>query len=81
MAKKNSTKKKVKNELRITLHQKLSLALADYKTILQEKKYERSLKRATRQLSSDIIEALGKEAKLAAKKNSEKDNQEKNDAS
>ncbi|MDZ4795613.1 MAG: hypothetical protein SGI83_15150 [Bacteroidota bacterium] len=77
MAKKNNTKKKVKNELRTTLHQKLSLALADYKTILQEKKYERSLKRATRLLTSDIIEAIDKEAKQAAKKNQDQDIEEK----
>jgi hypothetical protein len=68
MSKKNMTKKKVKKELRNTLHQKLSLALEDYKNILQEKKYERSLKRASRLLTSDILGAMNKEAKLAAKK-------------
>lgn len=69
------TKKKVKKELRNTLHQKLSLALEDYKNILQEKKYERSLKRASRLLTSDILGAMNKEAKLAAKKTPKKNSE------
>lgn len=68
MGKKNTVKK----ELRNTLQQKLSLALADYKNILQEKKYERSLKRASRLLTTDIIVAMNKEAKVAAKKSNKK---------
>lgn len=62
------TKKKAKKELRSTLQQKLSLVLTDYKNILQEKKYERSLRRASRLLTEEIIEAIDKGAKKAEKK-------------
>ena len=64
---KQKDKKNTKKELRTTLHQKLSLALADYKNILQEKKYERSIKKASRRLTTEIIEALNKESKITAK--------------
>lgn len=67
MKQKENNKKNTKKELRTTLHQKLSLALADYKSILQEKKYERSIKKASRRLTTEIIEALSKESKIIAK--------------
>lgn len=76
MNQKENNKKIAKKELRTTLHKKLSIALADYKSILQEKKYERSIKKASRQLTSEIIEALGKESKLAAKSLPKKEVQE-----
>ena len=62
-----SKKINAKKELRNTLKQKLSIALVDYKNILQEKKYERSLKRASRLLSTEILDAMKKEAKQASK--------------
>ena len=67
MSKRNATRKKVKKELRSTLQQKLILVLVDYKNILPEKRYKRSLKKASRLLTSDIIGAMGKGVALPAK--------------
>jgi len=57
MSKLPGTKKLSKKETRKIIFNKLSTALAEYKSELKEKKFDRSLKRFSKLLASDIAKS------------------------
>lgn len=56
-------KKPTKKETRKEVFEKLSGALAEYKSKLDEKKFENKLKKASRLFAGDIIKAIKKDRK------------------
>jgi vacuolar-type H+-ATPase subunit H len=61
-----------KKQVRQTLQEKLASSLADYKTLMGEKKFESRIRKAARMLGEDILKALPKKAKKNKKEISEK---------
>lgn len=62
-----STGKKSKKLIRKTLQEKLSLTLADYRTVIGEKKFESRIRKAARLLGTDILKSLPKKSKKTKK--------------
>jgi hypothetical protein len=60
-------KKLTKKEVRQQVYEKLSNALAEYKTNLKEKKFTNTLRKASKLLAADFAKAIGKK-KSSAKK-------------
>lgn len=56
-------KKRSKKEIRNIIHEKLSVSLADYRSIVGEKKFESRIRKTARTLGEDIIKALPKKQK------------------
>jgi hypothetical protein len=56
----NGTKKLSKKETRKTIFQKLSTALAEYKSKPNDKKFDRSLKKFSKTFSADVVRATHK---------------------
>ena len=56
-------KKPTKKETRKEVFEKLSGALAEYKSKLNEKKFENKLKKASKVFAVDIVKAIKKESK------------------
>jgi hypothetical protein len=56
--------KKTKKELRRTIREKLIHSLADYRSIVGEKKFESRIRKAARMLGEDIVKATPKKAKV-----------------
>ncbi len=73
-AKKNSlaTKKSSKKEIRKTIQEKLSVTLADYKSVIGEKKFDNRIRKAARAFGAEILKALPKKQKKAKKTVEEK---------
>ena len=66
-------KKPTKKETRKEVFEKLSGALAEYKSKLDEKKFENNLKKASKLFAVDIVKAIKKDGKKRpAKKTSDK---------
>ena len=57
-----SSKKSTK-DIRKMIREKLSISLADYRSIVGEKKFERRIRKAARILGEDIANALPKKKK------------------
>ena len=57
------TKKFIKKETRKEVFEKLAGALAEYKSKLNEKKFENNLKKATKLFAVDIVKAIKKDRK------------------
>jgi len=68
MAKKTKTKKVQTKKLRKEVQEKLSVVLADYKNILPEKKYSKTLKKATKLFVSNFEKENVKKEKNEKKK-------------
>jgi hypothetical protein len=67
--------KNSEKELRKIIQQKISVAIADHKNGMEEKDFQNSLKKASKILSKDLIEAAAKKLKKenkASKKKSKK---------
>jgi len=56
--------KKMKKDLRKTIQEKLSLSLADYRSIVGEKKFESRIRKAARMLGGDIVKATPRKQKV-----------------
>lgn len=69
MGKKQETKKIRVKELRKEVQQKLAVALADYKDVWTEKKYNKTLRRASKLFVTDLARA---EKKVSLKSKKEK---------
>ena len=52
-----------KKDIRKTIQEKLSVSLADYRSIVGEKKFESRIRKAARMLGEDVAKALPKKAK------------------
>jgi hypothetical protein len=61
------SKKKSKKEIRNTIQEKLSLSLADYRSIVGEKKFDSRIRKTARAFGEDIIKALPKKQKKVKK--------------
>jgi predicted ArsR family transcriptional regulator len=57
---KTPSKKKAKKEIRKTLQEKISGSLADYKSIVGEKKFNSRIRKAAKSLGADIVNAKPK---------------------
>ena len=57
------SKKRSKKELRNIIQEKLSISLADYRSIVGEKKFDSRIRKTARALGEDIIKALPKKQK------------------
>ena len=55
--------KTTKKEIRKTLREKLAITLADYRTLIGEKKFDRRIRKAANLLGQDIARALPKKEK------------------
>jgi len=66
------TGKKSKKLIRKTLQEKLSLTLADYKTVIGEKKFESRIRKTARLIGTDILKSLPKKPKKTKKTIEEK---------
>lgn len=60
-------KKRSKKEIRNIILEKLSVSLADYRSIVGEKKFESRIRKTARTLGEDIIKALPKKQKKDSK--------------
>lgn len=60
-------KKRSKKEIRNIIQEKLSVSLADYRSIVGEKKFESRIRKTARTLGEDIIKALPKKQKKVNK--------------
>lgn len=60
-------KKRSKKEIRNIIQEKLSVSLADYRSIVGEKKFESRIRKTARTLGEDIIKALPKKNKKVNK--------------
>jgi len=63
----SSSPKHSKKTIRAVIREKLSLSLADYRSLVGEKKFDSRIRKAARMLGADIIKAMPKKSK--AKKN------------
>lgn len=66
------SKKKAKKEIRNSIQEKLSISLADYRSIVGEKKFNSRIRKTARVLGEDIIKALPKKQKRVKKTLKEK---------
>lgn len=57
--------KKAKKEIRKTLQEKLSVTLADYKTVLGDKKFESRIRKTARSLGAEILRSMPKKQKTS----------------
>jgi len=67
MAKKVNTKKTQVKKLRKEVQEKLAVVLADYKNILPEKKYSKTLKKATKLFVSNFEKEKNGKKKIVVK--------------
>lgn len=58
--------KKTKKELRKTLQEKLTITLADYRSLVGEKKFDSRIRKAAKMFGQDIVKALPKKKKEPA---------------
>ena len=63
---------KSKKEIRNSILEKLSLSLADYRSIVGEKRFDRRIRKTARVLGEDIVKALPKKQKRVKKSLKEK---------
>jgi len=63
--------KKAKKEIRQTIQEKLSVTLADYKTVIGEKKFESRIRKAARSLGADILKSVPRKQKKQKKETKE----------
>ena len=61
------SKKRSKKDIRNTIREKLSVSLADYRSIVGEKKFDRRIRKTARVLGEDIVRALPKKQKKIKK--------------
>lgn len=61
------SKKRSKKEIRNIIQEKLSVSLADYRSIVGEKKFESRIRKTARALGEDVIKALPKKQKKEKK--------------
>jgi len=59
--------KKSKKLIRQTIQDKLSVTLADYRSVIGEKRFESCIRKAARLIGQDILKALPKKNKKANK--------------
>ena len=59
--------KKAKKEIRKTLQEKLSVTLADYKTVLGDKKFESRIRKTARSLGAEILRSMPKKQNKTSK--------------
>ena len=52
-----------KKDIRKTIQEKLSVSLADYRSIIGEKKFERQIRKTARQFGDNVRKALPKKEK------------------
>lgn len=65
------SKKKAKKEIRNTIQEKLSVSLADYRSIVGEKKFDSRIRKTARALGEDVVRALPKKQKKVKKTSNE----------
>ena len=63
----NPSPKRSKKDIRNMIREKLSVSLADYRSIVGEKKFERRIRKTARILGEDIVKALPKKQKKKEK--------------
>ena len=68
MAKKTNAKKVQTKKLRKEVQEKLAVVLADYKNILPEKKYSKTIKKATKLFVSNFEKVITRKEKGEKKK-------------
>lgn len=66
--------KKSKKVLRKTLQEKLTVTLADYKSVLGDKRFESRIRKAARSIGADILKSLPKRSKKQQENNEEAQN-------
>ena len=59
--------RKSKKEIREMIEQKLSVSLADYRSIVGEKKFDRQIRKAARRFGENVSKALPKKSKKIKK--------------
>ncbi|MES1217430.1 MAG: hypothetical protein ABUT20_18120 [Bacteroidota bacterium] len=59
--------KRSKKDIRNTIREKLLVSLADYRSIVGEKKFDNRIRKTARRLGEDIIKALPKKQKKVKK--------------
>ena len=62
-----SSYKKSKKEIRNSIQEKLSVSLADYRSIVGEKKFDSRIRKTARRLGEDFARALPKKQKKVKK--------------
>jgi hypothetical protein len=67
-----SSTKKSKKDIRKTIQEKLSTSLADYRSIVGEKRFDSRIRKTARRLGEDIARALPKKQKKVKKMTQEK---------
>jgi hypothetical protein len=65
------SKKRSKKEIRKTIQEKLTVFLADYKSIVGEKKFDSRIRKTARAWGEDIVKALPKKRKKDKKTSTE----------
>ncbi len=66
------SKKITKKEIRNTIQEKLTVSLADYRSIVGEKKFDSRIRKTARALGEDVVKALPKKQKKVKKTSIEK---------
>lgn len=65
-------KKNSKKEIRNSILEKLSVSLADYRSIVGEKKFDSRIRKTARRLGEEVAKALPKKLKKVKKTSKEK---------
>jgi hypothetical protein len=65
-------KRNSKKEIRNSIQEKLSLSLADYRSIVGEKRFESRIRKTARRFGEEVAKALPKKLKKVKKNSKEK---------
>jgi hypothetical protein len=64
--------KRSKKDIRNSIQEKLSVSLADYRSIVGEKKFDSRIRKTARRLGEDVVRALPKKQKKVKMTSKEK---------